>query len=131
MQIINNPTEKYLIDANGNVVCLQADLDLMNGMAEIIYQDALAIGKEMNTEVLVLFNFNFHELFYTTEHLRNGCSEILSRKQQGITLWREYLPELELGVIQDGTYSKIQIIKRDVSQDIRHGLGVRLMKKLR
>lgn len=130
MQIISNPDKKYLIDVNGVVICLQADLDLMDELANAIYQDALDISAAKNSEVLVLFNYNFQNLFYTTEFLQYGCSEILARKEQGLTLWREYLPELQLEVIQNGTYSKIKLIKDDVSQDIRQGAGYALDEEI-
>ena len=101
-----------LLDNSGTVASIHADTEILNEIAERIYEDMEQIQNEKNMTVYAmcsLFNDPSGSL-YNISQMETGCKEICTRAEQGKTLWQEYLPDLRLEVNRNGCFDEIQLI---------------------
>ena len=97
------------------------DNSLVEKMLGEVIKDAEEISKAYSIPVFVLCNFGHTEdkKVFGFKELELGCKEIQKRSEKGKTLWEEYLPSLQLGVHQDGTFADLELIgKKDRKQQI-------------
>ena len=105
-------SQYLLLDNNGTVAPIYADAEILDEIAERIYDDMGQIqdAKGMTVYAMCgLFNDPSGNL-YNISQMEIGCKEICTRADQGKTLWQEYLPDLKLEVNRDGHFGQIQLI---------------------
>lgn len=101
-----------LVDNDGVVTPLYVDTEILEGIAERIYNDMGQIQDDTGMTVYAmcaLFKDPCGSL-YNISQMEVGCQAICERVDQGKTLWQEYLPDLKLEVNRDGCFDQIQLI---------------------
>ena len=101
-----------LVDNNGVVTPLYVDTEILEGIAERIYDDMEQIQDDTGMTVYAmcaLFKDPSGSL-YNISQMEVGCQAICERADQGKTLWQEYLPDLRLEVNRNGCFDQIQLI---------------------
>ena len=101
-----------LLDNAGVVTPLYADSEILDGIAEKVYNDIAQIKDDTGKAVYAmcaLFNDPSGSLYNIT-HIEAGCRAICERADQRKTLWQEYLPDLKLEVNRNGCFDQIQLI---------------------
>ena len=101
-----------LVDNDGVVTPLYVDTEILEGIAERIYNDMEQIQDDTGMTVYAmcaLFKDPSGSL-YNISQMEVGCQAICERADQGKTLWQEYLPDLRLEVNRNGCFDQIQLI---------------------
>ncbi len=115
---VNRP---ILITDGETSIDIWIDNEIVKRLHEEILNDANAISRNESIPVYALCSFGWHQFsnIWNVESLENGCKGIKKRFEEGKTLWEEYLPSLQLGVHQDGTFADLDLIsERDRRQQI-------------
>lgn len=94
------------------------DNEILESLLEKIVDDSKEISNNNKIPVYALCSFGkvSNNGLFGVDMLELGCKEITKRYAEGKTLWEEYLPSLQLGVHQDGTFADLELI----SEEDRH-----------
>ena len=101
-----------LLDNDGVLTPLYVDTEILDGIAQRIYEDMAQIQDDTGMTVYAmcaLFQDPSGSL-YNISQMELGCLAICDRANQGKTLWQEYLPDLKLEVNRNGCFDQIQLI---------------------
>ena len=97
------------------------DNEILESLLVKIADDSKEISKNNSIPVFALCSFGkaANNGIFGVDMLELGCKEITKRYAEGKTLWEEYLPSLQLGVHQDGTFADLDLIsEKDRHQQI-------------
>ena len=115
---IINKGKSIPLEVDGNLITIDYDCSLVDDIAS-------SIMKEINNDnfdsdyccALLDLNTSING-FCTLEYLLSGCYEIQDRLKNHEDIWIEYLPELSLEVIRNGTFDNLKLIDKGMIQRI-------------
>lgn len=107
--LLNLPNGEYKKIGYSEKIAARALKRVLNKYRELIMAGHVCVLSELNCSVNGIF---------ALPQLSIGCKKIAQRLREGKVIWKEYLPELSLEVIQGGRFQMLSLIKKDEVQNI-------------
>ena len=119
--LLSTENRPVLVTDGETSIDIWIDKEILESLLVRIADDSKEISKNNSIPVFALCSFGkaANNGIFGVDMLELGCKEITKRYTEGKTLWEEYLPSLQLGVHQDGTFADLDLIsEKDRHQQI-------------
>ncbi len=115
--IITNEMSISYIDC-GQTCLIKYDDNIVSEIVSELYESISSDTDSVDYVILLAEVKTDNDCIYNLSALGIGCALIDERKSNSQIIWREYLPELSLEVIRDGTFDSLKLIDKNMFQDI-------------
>lgn len=115
---IINKGKSIPLEVDGDIISIDYDCALVDDIASLIMEEVNSDNFDSDYCCALLDLNTSINGFCTLEYLLSGCYEIQDRLKNHEDIWIEYLPELSLEVIRNGTFDNLKLIDKGMIQRI-------------
>lgn len=117
LKVIHDKTS-IMYENNGKFFSIDYDESIVSTLKKTVF-DLISNDSLKQENVIVILSLGSkNSEFISLANMESGCLEILRRNKNKQIIWKEYLPELSLEVIRDGTFNSLQLISKNSMQNI-------------